>query len=128
MATGVDSTDGLSYRENRERPRGDQARLRKAVSKAAQDPEPPKPSPARRKLLATPIGQVGRLTRLAVPTSDVWLGMRMATWRAALVLLKQVIPLPRLVRLMSGSVPVRRPRPGRDTRIARVASIVYRLG
>jgi len=56
---------------------------------------------------------------------DAWLATRMAGWRLVLPALKWVLPLPRLVRLMSAGSPGRRKRNrAREEQIATLADAV----
>ena len=57
--------------------------------------------------------------------ADAWLAIRMAGWRLVLPALKWMLPLPRLVRLMSARSPAGRERDrAREERIATLADAV----
>jgi hypothetical protein len=68
-------------------------------------------------------GLVGRL--LASPR-DTWLLIRMAGWALVVPVLKFVLPLPRLVRLVTPRW--RRRRTGADQRVLRLTSLLYGTG
>jgi Transglutaminase-like superfamily len=57
---------------------------------------------------------------------DLWLALRMGAWRLLLPILKRTLPLTRLARLMWDGSRTERPRPGREARIAELASVVFR--
>jgi hypothetical protein len=78
-------------------------------------------------LLSRRFPRISKAAKLAARPPDAWLAARMAAWRLALVALKRVLPLPRLVRLM-GRPASREHRAGGDERIASLAASVFWLG
>lgn len=66
------------------------------------------------------------LRRCIKSPADAWLAIRMAAWTPFLPVLKRVVPLPRLVRLMSSEAA----RTGREQelewRIGEIARLLYR--
>jgi hypothetical protein len=65
-------------------------------------------------------------TRLASSPRDVWLLTRMAGWALVVPFLKFMLPLPRLVRLMTPRR--RRPEAGAQARVERLTSLLYGTG
>jgi hypothetical protein len=66
-----------------------------------------------------------RVVELLRSPRDAWLVLRMTAWAVVLPLLKFVLPLPRLVRLLSNGWA--RPRdPDRERRVSELATLIYR--